>query len=646
MHCSEPGKGCKFDLLAHAFRTLGVDPTTSQQDLLSVLKEANQTASMNDLTSIRDAFFDRSRRLIHELAYPLDCARSDIDDYYAALAGNLATENLLGFSNRLRPLARANFLAHVASHRPASGRLLCELVRSHAALDPTEIHVLIRTTRAAAGIPAPSFLSINQCLSELRKIHLRAAFLGYHAAQDAAAPMLECARQVLASSEGNCSKALGRLLQSYKHAIDQARNDAFRGIAQSCATLLSDSSDNSSIRYIAEFTDVWTTLCRPLLAWNASHPKLQPSLDTPLAPLRALIRALYESEQLQVAAEVTAVTREIFAAVPITLDQLAEDARLFAAVSAYRSVEQLHQLIHQADMDASSLVAALEKTGFGDTSAGDANRFWQCFVDAAAVSASREPSAWRAMHDFAVRLSNRPGAAGAVVALLTGLIHHGERSSLPAKMLGELCDSLAFMRSFIGAEPAVDDTRGNNPPAQGGSRLATVSARLAKLFSKNPWHRKSSRQGRWGKPAVGAGLLATVALSAFALYFGFDRLPFWPTESSAATTAQAAIIPLGVEMVPQIATGQRLALEAVRYCHYQQERLRFVKQWLNGADDTRAYNLLIVDYNSRCSDFFYRDEDLKQVETEVGAKKDLLEADARRIISAWPGHGSERASRS
>ena len=403
---------------------------------------------------------------------PLIAPSSEIDAYYAALCGNLASEDLLRFADRLWPLARANFLAHVASHRPASGKLLYELVRSHAAIDPTDIHVRLSTMRASSGFPAPSFLSINQGLSELRKIHSEAALVGYCAAKDAAAPMLKCTLQSLASEEGDCSKALGRLLRSYKHAIGQARMDACQRIEGASAALLIDPSDTSSIREIYDAAEAWTSLCRPLLAWNADHPARQLSLDTPVAPLRGLVRALCDSKQFRAAIEVTAATRESFAAVPTTLDQLAEDARLFAAMSAYRNIEQLQKLVHDADIDASSLIAALETSGFGETSTGPAKILWRAFVNATTAPTSPGPSPWRLVHGFAVRLSNRPKAAAAVVALITGLIRHGERTSRPPKMLGEFRDNLAFMRSFMGAEVVSDEMPASDNRSWGSGQEA------------------------------------------------------------------------------------------------------------------------------------------------------------------------------
>jgi hypothetical protein len=136
---------------------------------------------------------------------------------------------------------------------------------------------------------------------------------------------------------------------------------------------------------------------------------------------------------------------------------------------------------------------------------------------------------------------------------------------------------------------------------------------------------------------AGLALMTSVVLGVSAFYFGFDQVrSFW---SKTSFGAQAPLT-LGAETIPPIGTGQHLALEGVRYCHFQEERLRIVKNEVQGAEDARAYNLLIVDYNSRCSDFFYKDDDLKLVLAEVGAKKDLLEADAKRIMSTWSSHAT------
>jgi hypothetical protein len=63
--------------------------------------------------------------------------------------------------------------------------------------------------------------------------------------------------------------------------------------------------------------------------------------------------------------------------------------------------------------------------------------------------------------------------------------------------------------------------------------------------------------------------------------------------------------------------------------------LRIIKPEVRGPEAARAYNMLVIDYNSRCSDYFYQDDDLKRVLNEVNANKELLEADAKRTMSTW-----------
>jgi hypothetical protein len=63
-----------------------------------------------------------------------------------------------------------------------------------------------------------------------------------------------------------------------------------------------------------------------------------------------------------------------------------------------------------------------------------------------------------------------------------------------------------------------------------------------------------------------------------------------------------------------------------------------MKQEVDGPEDVRAFNLLVVDYNSRCADFFYRDSDVAVVDAELSANRERLAAEARRIMATWPGH--------
>src|SRR6202048_2652167 len=59
------------------------------------------------------------------------------------------------------------------------------------------------------------------------------------------------------------------------------------------------------------------------------------------------------------------------------------------------------------------------------------------------------------------------------------------------------------------------------------------------------------------------------------------------------------------ETIPPVGTRQHLELSALRYFAYQEERLKLMTLDIKGPEAVILFNLLVVDYNSRCSDFFY-----------------------------------------
>src|SRR5262249_32574790 len=129
---------------------------------------------------------------------------------------------------------------------------------------------------------------------------------------------------------------------------------------------------------------------------------------------------------------------------------------LVTILSAHANIKQLESELREADRDPAPLIAALVSTGFGEASAEPAKRLWNGFVSATRSSTETASSPWRLIHDFAIRFSNRPEAAAAVIALIEGLIRYGENAAAPARKLRELRDNLHFMQSFMGHEPATD----------------------------------------------------------------------------------------------------------------------------------------------------------------------------------------------
>src|SRR4051794_10525366 len=110
MDVSSPGNGRIFDVLEQPWRLLRVDPAATDEQIYDAFDRAqyNPIAESAALTFARDVLLDHSRRLAYELCYPLDCAASEVDTFYAAVSSDGSIEEILNFSDQLWPLARAN----------------------------------------------------------------------------------------------------------------------------------------------------------------------------------------------------------------------------------------------------------------------------------------------------------------------------------------------------------------------------------------------------------------------------------------------------------------------------------------------------------------------------------------------------------
>ncbi|MEH2614486.1 hypothetical protein [Bradyrhizobium sp. AZCC 1693] len=209
-------------------------------------------------------------------------------------------------------------------------------------------------------------------------------------------------------------------------------------------------------------------------------------------------------------------------------------------------------------------------------------------------------------------------------------------------LLGHLSNPHHYLRAQQILDHALDAFRSIPDTAARLAEVGEVLRDIQRATSKGiePDRDLTVPEGSSGFRHIKKAMLAAAALLAMlgllGAYWTFDL----GAASSVASTPDSPQPKTGPELFPPVGKGQRFPREYVRYCHFQEERLRVVKQQVRGPEDIRAYNALANDYNSRCSDFFYQDEDLRLVKEEVIAKRKLLEADAERILSTWPWHKS------
>jgi hypothetical protein len=596
----------RFDALVQPFRLLGTDPAATSAQVQAAYARARerQAAAEEALADARDSILAPTRRLWCELTYPIDSTPAQVETFYAELSGRASGHELLRIADRLAPLSRANFIAHLAARGPAESALLVLLVDAHVTVEASEIYTALKALRHQAGQPTPSLVGVSLGLHELLAMHTEATIAGYDTIEDAAEPLLECTQYVLATGERYHVEALSGLLNAYRRATAALRSDTGRHIESVCEALQQRPDDAS---LIGQFTDTlrhWMSLCGPLILLDIHQGREERDFEIAIDRVRHLLANLSAHGHYEAAHSIIDLALDVFSLVPGAVEQFDEAADLLRDLSLEARVEPLRELIEQLDVDSAPLVAALDKDGFGEQSSQPARSLWQTFCEAVEATNSSGFSAqpWVLARSLALRLGDNPGFATAASRLIAGLIRHGES---------------------VSADPAILDTLGED--------LHHIEHQCrAVLPTEKPVAVRFGRRTLW----IGSALVGVLCI--FAAYQTFDTagLPHLaPASDPPAIPAPTLSDP---EIIPPAGKGQRFTLNYVRYCHFQEERLRVIKQHVQGPDDIRAFNVLANDYNSRCSDFFYLDDDLKIVKDEVNAKRKILEADAKRILANWP----------
>ncbi len=127
---------------------------------------------------------------------------------------------------------------------------------------------------------------------------------------------------------------------------------------------------------------------------------------------------------------------------------------------------------------------------------------------------------------------------------------------------------------------------------------------------------------------------------------------FIPTLSSIHTVAVAILIVIGltlagsslfnhapVEERPSTGKGTRLNADQIRYCLSEDIRISGGRSVLNRYQPSAVdrFNVMVKDFNDRCSNFQYRASDLQTVKSEVEANRELLwAAGARAYGTGYP----------
>jgi len=598
--------GPLFDLLSQPFHLLAVEPGATNERIEEAFRSLQIRSGRDASLSARDVVLAPGGRLYSELSYPIDSSPSQVETLYALISSETPVDEILLFATELRPLSRANLFAHLAAHRPPNSTVLCVLIEAHASIEIPTVYADLKRLRASAGWPAPSLVSVHEGLQQLRAGHMQAAIPGVANALDA---LSSCTTKILAGGEQYQIEALAGLIDAYRQISIPQQEHSTSQVETACHVLGGRPDDGLARDALAQLLRSWSTLCHPFMLFDNHRGTIDPIVTTCANYLRDLLAELLDQHHYNTALSVAYLARDTFEAIPDIVEQLDGEIPLIEQSLMDAAVHSLRHCIDQIEHNLSSLVS-VSQTGFGSASTGEAKQLWEVFVQATRLADTDEP--WMMVRDLATQLKEQ--SEKAATALLAGLIVYGNQVSASSAVLRALSAKLPRVEAAFSTvvETSFPSRFAREVKSDGRRRLRITVAFFAML------------------------LLGGLVTSA-ALYYKGDRLRSLMTSYSQAVPIQSQA---ELESMPTVGTGQHLELGGVRYCHYQEQRLQMIKPEVKSAEDARAFNLLVVDYNSRCSDFFFKDADLATVKAEIANNQQRLMAAAKAILSTWPGHNA------
>lgn len=324
-------------------------------------------------------------------------------------------------------------------------------------------------------------------------------------------------------------------------------------------------------------------------------------------------------------------------------ESLKEDISALESLAEQKKIsDQLDPLIdacEKAKRDLPNIRKALRSDGFSPRGQGVVTNLVNKYN--AAKSSLEDPSvAILVVRDLALHINNELKDSETAFRLIDGLL--GSLSSHGRKT-ADIVDKLKDERSVLHKNWKMAEFE-----RQSGNLGAMVKiidemlvyagtkdkAELQKLKSKI----QRRQTGKKIKYVIYASIAAFVGYLILSEEFNSpsSRTTYRPpTTGGSSLPVPPAATNSYQEDMPPIGSGRTLTRNQVRYCVFQGDRLDYIRPLTTTNNQIDRFNLLVDDFNRRCSSFRYTSGVLQAVEREAAARSSILQTEARRIVSSW-----------
>jgi len=346
-----------------------------------------------------------------------------------------------------------------------------------------------------------------------------------------------------------------------------------------------------------------------------------------------------------------------FPELPSVIDQVPEDIETLKELARQAEDNALFGELMEAIENAKNcptLAAEIERGAFGPGGGGTAGRLYTAFAKAARGALGHEQAdlPWHAIRHLALEIHDEHQEIKAALRL-TVVVLSFEEAKPSAALAERLREDEATLRRELRWSEAFALAKASRWTAalERLRELETLAADAAERQRIETIRRQLERRrngviGRRIASAAAAAVIAFIWLASLESQptppRTAGRTPSAPARPMLETPPQAGDLLSNddffdatprspAEAPPPAGRDRLLTRDQIRYCLFQVERLEAFRPVATTNAQIDQFNRLVDDWNSRCSHYRYREDDMREAERELAGERARLRREGQRL---------------
>lgn len=632
-----------YKLTHNAFFILGAEYGSTRSDIADLCDDAefDELFEPEIIQRAQQNLLAPMARLEQEISWLTELSQAQITTITELTASDNLPE-LLEVTRHLPELAKANILAHFCGTQDFSGDLLHALVAAWAEVDPSHIINFINESRKNSGFPTVQLQQVGGALKGLEALHAKSAAIGVWALDRPGETM---DRIVEAELKMHPSSSF---LEKFVRAYDALSEPDLAQIGAEIDSVISrveqpDANLGPLISLASSLLVRWDEINQPVQVYEQHQGHEEGRSKRIYEKLRVLCLDLANNrgeyaEAQRLSEALLRTFPELESVAEVLKGDVAQLETLVEQQKQHDQLEPLAAACEGAKNQIPKLKKSLTKSGFSSASKGPVANIFVAF-DIALSSLDDHTLAFIIVRDLALYINNDRNDPETAFRLVNGLINYSG-----AHPSAEIAAKLDEERAVLHRNWKMGELDKNAGKLGVMSQILDDLLKYANGQEKTELEelkKKIDRKRLWKKLKWGVYASIAIIIGFSILLEEIDRPPrrttYRPTTQvvSPPTQSPTSTPVVERELMPQIGQGLALNRSQVRYCVFQGRRLEAIRLLTDTNNKIAQFNHLIDDFNSRCSNYRYRNGVLTSIQRDAREKAAELQADARRIVSSW-----------